>query len=301
MNKFAYFVISLLFISLVSFGASDVPEEPLEDIFLIDYTLNLNDSVVIHEFSIKRGVPTITESTPPGNFTLQLIGNKGEKLLVSDITFGLVTYIEKLVPCEEIGEPYPGEMCMTGEEVFLNSTTRIVRVPYYSNVEVLEFLHNEKVIFSLNITNHLCNPNFMDEKCLDFCKGKGDPDCKLIEKEEKCRNNVCDSGENDPKSEFYCPQDCKKPEKCGNNKCEVGLGENFKSCSKDCPSGSKDGYCDEIREGKCDPDCIEQGLAEKDNDCKIKKKIPLWIYVFIGLFILIILFVIFMSVKVKRV
>lgn len=49
---------------------------------------------------------------------------------------------------------------------------------------------------------------------------------------------------------------------CNNNsKCEQN--ENYLSCPSDCPSGSKDGYCDEIRDGKCDPDCA----SKDDYDC----------------------------------
>ena len=32
--------------------------------------------------------------------------------------------------------------------------------------------------------------------------------------------------------------------------------ENFLTCPNDCPSGSKDNYCDLQRDGVCDPDCI---------------------------------------------
>ena len=32
--------------------------------------------------------------------------------------------------------------------------------------------------------------------------------------------------------------------------------ENFLTCPNDCPSGSKDNYCDLQRDGICDPDCI---------------------------------------------
>ena len=39
--------------------------------------------------------------------------------------------------------------------------------------------------------------------------------------------------------------------------------ENYNSCQRDCPSGSEDGYCDNIEDGICDPDCA---LVDK-KDC----------------------------------
>lgn len=55
-----------------------------------------------------------------------------------------------------------------------------------------------------------------------------------------------------------------------NNICEEN--ENYVSCEQDCPSGSKDGWCDRKTDGKCDPDCLE-GI---DKDCleEPEKKFP---------------------------
>ena len=58
-----------------------------------------------------------------------------------------------------------------------------------------------------------------------------------------------------------------------NNLCEPPR-ENYKTCPQDCPSGSKDGYCDAVPDGKCDPDC----LHNEDIDClKEKQKGNKWI------------------------
>ncbi|MBI2649688.1 hypothetical protein HYX04_00060 [Candidatus Woesearchaeota archaeon] len=50
---------------------------------------------------------------------------------------------------------------------------------------------------------------------------------------------------------------------CGNSICE--WHESYESCTKDCPSGSKDDFCDEAKDGVCDPDCT----AKADADCEI--------------------------------
>lgn len=49
---------------------------------------------------------------------------------------------------------------------------------------------------------------------------------------------------------------------CGNNKCEGH--ESYESCTKDCSSGSLDDFCDELKDGICDPDCS----AKTDIDCE---------------------------------
>ncbi len=42
-----------------------------------------------------------------------------------------------------------------------------------------------------------------------------------------------------------------------NHICESNLRENYETCSQDCPSGSQDGICDMIKDGKNDPDCLQ--------------------------------------------
>jgi len=52
---------------------------------------------------------------------------------------------------------------------------------------------------------------------------------------------------------------------CGDGVC--GIPENYKSCTQDCPSGSRDGYCDRVKDGRCDPDCS----VKEDPDCSEKE------------------------------
>ncbi len=48
---------------------------------------------------------------------------------------------------------------------------------------------------------------------------------------------------------------------CGDGTC--GMPENFKTCPKDCPSGSADHFCDAQSDKICDPDCD----PKQDPDC----------------------------------
>jgi len=51
---------------------------------------------------------------------------------------------------------------------------------------------------------------------------------------------------------------------CGDGICAVG--EDFKICPEDCPSGGEDGYCDGVLDHICDQDCE----MEEDPDCNPK-------------------------------
>ncbi|MBL7100422.1 MAG: hypothetical protein ISS23_00540 [Nanoarchaeota archaeon] len=50
--------------------------------------------------------------------------------------------------------------------------------------------------------------------------------------------------------------------RCGDLTCQAS--ESYRTCKEDCPSSSKDNYCDGIKDGKCDPDCTKK----TDTDCK---------------------------------
>ncbi len=50
---------------------------------------------------------------------------------------------------------------------------------------------------------------------------------------------------------------------CGNKICE-GY-ESYESCTRDCSSGGQDDFCDEVKDGICDPDCS----FKNDIDCEI--------------------------------
>lgn len=47
-------------------------------------------------------------------------------------------------------------------------------------------------------------------------------------------------------------------------KCDPSIGENHLTAPDKCPSGSADGFCDRVEDGRCDPDCT----AKLDYDCQ---------------------------------
>ncbi|MCD6216107.1 MAG: DUF333 domain-containing protein [Candidatus Aenigmarchaeota archaeon] len=92
-----------------------------------------------------------------------------------------------------------------------------------------------------------CPSGSHDMYCDGVEDGKCDPDCVEL--------NISES---DPD----CVTQTTLITKCGNGMCDKD--ENYGSCPQDCESGRRDGYCDGVKDGRCDPDCPE----ERDVDCK---------------------------------
>src|SRR3989344_5568577 len=61
---------------------------------------------------------------------------------------------------------------------------------------------------------------------------------------------------------------------CGNGICEKH--ESYESCTKDCPSGNQDDFCDGIEDGICDSDCEAAGTGTVNASLpsKITQKSP---------------------------
>jgi len=153
-----------------------------------------------------------------------------------------------------------------------------------------------------------CPSGLIDGYCDGIADGICDPDClsqptpKLDSDCPVCGNNVCEQEE----TFNTCPQDC-PTQICGDGKCDQGetrenccvdcgciggmkcqngkcvkteicgdeicsIHENYMKCKEDCPSGSKDNYCDKVEDDICDPDCSRTGdvdcLCNKNNICE---------------------------------
>jgi len=118
----------------------------------------------------------------------------------------------------------------------------------------------------------------------------------------KCPDRICGPGENP----CNCPSDCGKttttnPEAppptsekiCGNGVCEPKRGESTLTCPEDCPSGSPDGYCDKVKDSRCDPDC----KGGDDPDCGLAYVSNYWPYLVLFLALLIVLFIIYKKTR----
>ncbi|MCK4491911.1 MAG: hypothetical protein KAU03_04755 [Candidatus Altiarchaeales archaeon] len=170
-----------------------------------------------------------------------------------------------------------------------------------------------------------CDPDCRAEEDPDCIKAVcGDGKCEKSETYQNCPedcprpvicgDNICEGDEN----YLNCPQDCPSggedgycdavddgrcdpdcrvdidldcPRTFGNGVCEPGFGENYLTCPKDCPSGSRDGYCDKVIDGRCDPDC----RAEEDPDCEAV--LPPLLYMLFGLVIVVCAVLIYLKIR----
>lgn len=113
-------------------------------------------------------------------------------------------------------------------------------------------------------------------------------DCSSGSKDGYCdgiHDNRCD-----PDCAIENDNDCQITNICGDGICH--RNENHISCSQDCPSGLEDDFCDEIKDGICDPDCSKN----EDIDCK-----STWLaaYIFFALAIIILIIALFAYKKVQ--
>jgi putative hemolysin len=115
--------------------------------------------------------------------------------------------------------------------------------------------------------------DFLKGKCgadYSYCKKKG-YEIKTVEDSAKCASimdqscGVCVLSDGQETEITKLMALDTREGVCGDGKCV--LGENAQNCPQDCPSGTRDGACDALKDDRCDPDCTEQGTPEKDPDC----------------------------------
>jgi len=138
-------------------------------------------------------------------------------------------------------------------------------------IKELPLLSKGKHEISLLVTDSIGNSVKKSVKIILDRNCNFDGTCDVGENFLNCRedcpsgskDNYCDSVKDD-----ICDIDCERSldEDClcnNNGICEINF-ENFLNCKKDCPSGSKDNYCDKVEDKICDPDCSNK----EDIDCR---------------------------------
>jgi len=267
-----------LLIVLTAFFASFSVTHAQKPSFFILFDICENDTVVIKEYGIQKIETPVYEESKGGNYSIIFTSTKGEIVLKYSFDVRFLIHAMEVDPeTGEVKERWVKRECV---EIYF-------RFPFFGNIKKISYKHFDKIIYEMDI----CNVNNICEKNKGETELNCPEDCGI---KPICGNKVCESPQ---ENQTTCCLDCGCPENlkcienkclpCGNNKCDVELGENYKLCPKDCPSGSKDNYCDAITDGRCDPDCKEG----EDIDCI--KPIASWIYfviagIVIGLIILLI-------------
>lgn len=131
----------------------------------------------------------------------------------------------------------------------------------------------------IEVTN-LMNLSFAEGKC-------GDGMCTIGETFQNCPSDCLSGGKDgycDSVSDGICDPDCRQNQDpdcnnsieenesfCGDGVCNAD--ENYLKCSFDCPSGGNDDYCDSVKDGICDSDCLQgadQDCVEPENKTSVQ-------------------------------
>jgi hypothetical protein len=151
------------------------------------------------------------------------------------------------------------------------------------------FVSNALVVEVECNKNKLCETN-LDENsltCPQDCP-PGKPDALCNPRKDSVCDPDCASGE-DPD----CGATTTNPARmttttlggmCGDKACDKSQ-ENYLTCSSDCASGGEDGYCDKVKDGRCDPDCA----SGEDIDCQEPDNLGMIIAVVLAMLLLLII------------
>ena len=171
---------AILFVILLSAFASAEFAEGVDRVFIVNFALHKDGTVVLKDFSLKDGTQN-AEENEPGNYNIRLVSDRGETLFSTYDSPLFEAHREVAVPCVDIG--YPANitedgMCVTGEDVKLQSIERLLRIPYFKEAGKLEFLYQGKVMTSVGIPAEVCKSG--DGICDDYCRMRSDSDCPAI-------------------------------------------------------------------------------------------------------------------------
>lgn len=245
-----------------------VAQEKIYSMLLIVFR---NDTVILKSFSVETGLQSHFPTTDTGYY-VEILTYENKRLFRANL--GISFSIHLMLLSKEV----------SNMETELNEILVLLRLPYFENASKINIYHRDKLIFSYEICeiNKICEKEKGETEfnCID-CNVCGNKKCEIFENYTNCCIDCgCPEG-------LICKNNFCIEERCGNGICESfpPYNENYKNCPKDCPSGSKDNYCDGVVDGRCDPDCKEK----EDIDCI--KPISAWVYFLIAFIILILLII----------
>ena len=246
-----------------------------------NYIVLVNGTVFEQEFQVTSGSPAVGQREGEDIAVRVYDGDRSpvyslsyELDFANGITPGESTYLYDRIPYEESMESF--ELVMDDKVVHSRSIGELCdRNGLCSGGE--NFFNCPQDCSSGSLDG-VCDGE-QDGECDTDCLADADFDCHcgdgtcepgLGEREASCPADCTSGGADvycDGKLDGRCDPDCSEAEDfdchCGNAACEPELTENHISCPGDCRSGYRDGLCDERKDGRCDPDCLEV----EDFDC----------------------------------
>jgi len=128
----------------------------LQTVYSLQVEIFKNDSVTLMDLTAGSGTIS-TFSTTKKDYSIKVLDSRNKVLFERDIEVSFILFLETI------------------KTVPLNSTIIHVRVPYFSNAKKISIYHFNKEIFSVDLSEEICNNNF-----------------------------ICELGEN----KYNCPEDC---------------------------------------------------------------------------------------------
>jgi len=130
-------------------------------IFSLDVNINKNDTVELNSFNITEGEPSDSSF---GGYKVRTLDSDSNELYSQNFSAGF-TVVYDVIP-----------NTTAPETETVNTTRKLLRIPYSYEAESIQILNSGEEIYSLNIPGRVCKND--DDTCPDYCDGKGiDSDC----------------------------------------------------------------------------------------------------------------------------
>ena len=155
--------VKLILIILIILAGFSFSVYAQEKIFSFDVIIYKDDRVELIDFQISDGKVTDFPKYDDANYFIRILSFEGEILFEGSMK---ITYIAHPFPP-------PGE---EEREVELNETEKFLRMPYFANAKTIELYHDDKLIYSLDVAQYICDndgtcdENESNQNCPSDCK-----------------------------------------------------------------------------------------------------------------------------------
>jgi hypothetical protein len=131
-------------------------------IFSLDVNINKNNTVELNSFNITEGEPSDSSF---GDYKVRTLDSDSDELYSQNFSASFSVVYDVI----------PNTTAPETETV--NTTRKLLRIPYSYEAESIQILNSGEEIYSLNMPERICTND--DDICPDYCDGKGiDSDCE---------------------------------------------------------------------------------------------------------------------------